>query len=94
MDGGGGGKSPLLQEARRDRRHAQDSVVAYSVWVGLPPPTRSSPPTTVDVGDAAALVLDRNGVLHGKPSRLLCTTCAAPFRPISLLGLVGTRVAG
>ena len=68
---------------------AEDSVVAYSVWGGLPRnwELAADYPSTSEA--LAALVLDRNGVLHGEPSRLLLDDMRSAVQANSLLGLIG-----
>ena len=69
---------------------AEDSVVAYSIWGGLP----RNWELAADYGSTsealAALVLDRNGVLHGEPSRLLLDDMRSAVQANSLLGLIGS----
>ena len=69
---------------------AEDSIVAYSVWGGLP----RNWELAADYGSTqealAALVLDRNGVLHGEPSRLLLDDMRSAVQANSLLALIGS----
>ena len=71
------------------RLDAEDSVVAYSVWGGLPRnwELAADYPSTTEA--LAALVLDRNGVLHGEPQRLLLDDMRSAVQANSLLGLIG-----
>ena len=68
---------------------AEGSVVAYSVWGGLPRnwELAADYPSTTEA--LAALVLDRNGVLHGEPQRLLLDDMRSAVQANSLLGLIG-----
>ena len=72
------------------RLDAEDSVVAYSIWGGLP----RNWELAADYGSTpealAALVLDRNGVLHGEPLRLLLDDMRSAVQANSLLALVGS----
>ena len=69
---------------------AEDSVVAYSIWGGLP----RNWELAADYGSTsealAALVLDRNGVLHGEPLRLLLDDMRSAVQAHSLLALIGS----
>ena len=70
---------------------AEESVVAYSIWGGLP----RNWELAADYGSTsealAALVLDRNGVLHSEPTRLLMDDMRSAVQANSLLGLIGSR---
>ena len=68
---------------------AEGSVVAYSVWGGLPRnwELAADYPSTTEA--LAALVLDRNGVLHAEPQRLLLDDMRSAVQANSLLGLIG-----
>ncbi len=68
----------------------EEAVIAYSVWGGLP----RNWELAVDYGSTqealVALVLDRNGVLHGEPPRLLLDDMRSAVQANSLLALIGT----
>ncbi len=68
---------------------AEGGVVAYSVWGGLPRnwELAADYPSTTEA--LAALVLDRNGVLHAEPQRLLLDDMRSAVQANSLLGLIG-----
>ena len=68
---------------------AEDGVVAYSVWGGLPRNWELAADYSSTRQALAALVLDRNGVLHGEPSRLLLDDMRSAVQAHSLLGLIG-----
>ena len=68
---------------------AEDSVVAYAVWGGLPRNWELAADYRSTTEAMAALVLDRNGVLHGEPSRLLLDDMRTAVQAHSLLGLIG-----
>ena len=68
---------------------AEDSVVAYSVWGGLPRNWELAADYRSTSEALAALILDRNGVLHGEPSRLLLDDMRSAVQANSLLGLIG-----
>ena len=84
--------APMPPEALPAALHLdpEDSVVAYSIWGGLP----RNWELAADYGSTsealAALVLDRNGVLHGEPSRLLLDDMRSAVQANSLLGLIGS----
>ena len=67
----------------------EQGVVAYSVWGGLP----RNWELAADYGSTAeaisALILDRNGVLHGEPFRLLLDDGRSIVQANSLLALIG-----
>ena len=67
----------------------EESVIAYSVWGGLP----RNWELAADYGSTeeaiVALVLDRNGVLHGEPPRLLLDDMRSAVQANSLLELIG-----
>lgn len=71
------------------RLDAEDSVEAYSVWGGLP----RNWELAADYGSTpealSALVLDRNGVLHGEPQRLLLDDMRSAVQANTLLALIG-----
>lgn len=71
------------------RLDAEDSVEAYSVWGGLP----RNWELAADYGSTpealSALVLDRNGVLHGEPRRLLLDDMRSAVQANTLLALIG-----
>lgn len=69
--------------------NAEDSVVAYSVWGGLPRNWELAADYASTSEALAALVLDRNGVLHGEPSRLLTDDMRSAVQANSLLALIG-----
>ena len=83
---------PMPPEALPEalRLGAEDSVVAYAVWGGLP----RNWELAADYGSTpealAALVLDRNGVLHGEPLRLLLDDMRSAVQANSLLALIGS----
>ena len=83
--------APMPPEALPAALHldAEESVVAYSIWGGLP----RNWELAADYGSTpealAALVLDRNGVLHGEPSRLLMDDMRSAVQANSLLALIG-----
>lgn len=83
--------APMPPEALPDALAlgAEDSVVAYSVWGGLPRnwELAADYPSTSEA--VAALVLDRNGVLHAEPPRLLLDDMRSAVQANSLLGLIG-----
>ena len=68
---------------------AEDGVIAYSVWGGLPRNWELAADYSSTWEALAALVLDRNGVLHGEPSRLLLDDMRSAVQAHSLLGLIG-----
>ena len=82
---------PMPPEALRGalQLDPEDSVVAYSVWGGLPRnwELAADYPSTSEA--LAALVLDRNGVLHGEPARLLLDDLRSAVQANSLLRLIG-----
>ena len=67
----------------------EEAVIAYSVWGGLP----RNWELAADYGSTqeaiVALVLDRNGVLHGEPPRLLLDDMRSAVQANSLLALIG-----
>ena len=71
------------------RLNAEESVVAYSVWGGLPRNWELASDYASTSEALAALVLDRNGALHGEPSRLLMDDMRSAVQANSLLALIG-----
>ena len=83
--------APMPPEALPAALHlnAEESVVAYSVWGGLPRNWELASDYASTSEALAALVLDRNGVLHGEPSRLLMDDMRSAVQANSLLALIG-----
>lgn len=69
---------------------AAESVVAYSIWGGLPRNWELAADHGSTSEALATLVLDRNGVLHNEPSRLLLDDMRSAIQANSLLGLIGS----
>ena len=84
--------TPMPPAALREalQLDAEQSVVAYAIWGGLPRNWELA--ADYDSTDEAvpALVLDRNGVLHGEPSRLLLDDMRSTVQANSLLTLIGS----
>ena len=83
---------PMPPEALSEalRLGAEDSVVAYAVWGGLPRNWELAADYDSTPEALAALVLDRNGVLHGEPLRLLLDDMRSAVQANSLLALIGS----
>ena len=77
-----------LREALR--LDGEQSVVAYSIWGGLPRnwELAADYPSTDEA--VPSLILDRNGVLHGEPARLLLDDMRSIVQANSLLTLIGS----
>ena len=84
--------APMPPEALRAALHldAEDSVVAYAVWGGLPRNWELASDYASTSEALAALVLDRNGVLHGEPTRLLMDDMRSAVQANTLLALIGS----
>ena len=68
---------------------AEAAVTAYAVWGGLPRNWELAADYGSTAEAIAALVLDRNGVLHGEPPRLLLDDMRSTVQAHSLLALIG-----
>lgn len=68
---------------------AEDAVTAWAVWGGLPRNWELAADYGSTAEALAALVLDRNGVLHGEPPRLLLDDMRSTVQAHSLLALIG-----
>ena len=68
----------------------EQAVTAYSVWGGLPRNWELAADYAGTEEALAALVLDRNGVLHGEPPRLLLDDMRSVVQANSLLALIGS----
>ena len=67
----------------------EEAIEAYAVWGGVPRYWElAAPMSTTDAIDR--LVLDRNGILHEEPVRLLLDDMRSAVQPYSLLSLVGS----
>ena len=83
--------TPMSPATLRDalQLDPEQGVVAYSIWGGLP----RNWELAADYGSTAeaipALILDRHGVLHGEPSRLLLDDVRSIVQANSLLALIG-----
>ena len=73
------------------RRRCPDGggVVAYSVWGGVPRNWELAADYDSTGEAVAALILDRNGVLHEEPLRILLDDMRSPVQSNSLLALIG-----
>ena len=73
------------------RRRCPDGggVVAYAVWGGVPRNWELAADYDSTGEAVAALILDRNGVLHGEPLRILLDDMRSPVQSNSLLALIG-----
>ena len=80
---------PALHEALQ--LDPEESVVAYAIWGWGGVPRNWELAADYDsTGEAvAALILDRNGVLHGEPLRILLDDMGSPVQSNSLLALIG-----
>jgi len=76
----------LSQALRVERSKA---VEAYAVWGGVPRYWELARDYATTWDAVAALVLDRNGVLHDEPNRLLIDDVRSPTQTISLLSVIG-----
>jgi uncharacterized protein len=76
-----------LPEALRMKPAA--SVEAYAIWGGVPRYWELARTQATTWEAVAALVLDRNGVLHDEPGRLLVDDVRSPSQTISLLSVIG-----
>jgi AAA+ ATPase superfamily predicted ATPase len=65
------------------------AVRAYAVWGGIPRYWELAAEHSSTRGAVRELVLDRNGVLHEEPLRLLRDDMRSPVQAYSLLSLVG-----
>ena len=68
---------------------AEDAVTAWAVWGGLPRNWELAADYGSTAEALAALILDRNGVLHGEPPRLLLDDMRSTVQAHSLLALIG-----
>ncbi len=78
---------PALHEALH--LAPEESVVAYSIWGGVPRNWEFAADYDSTGEAVAALILDRNGVLHGEPLRILLDDMRSPVQSNSLLALIG-----
>ena len=78
---------PALHEALH--LDPEESVVAYSIWGGVPRNWELAADYDSTGEAVAALILDRNGVLHGEPLRILLDDMGSPVQSNSLLALIG-----
>jgi AAA+ ATPase superfamily predicted ATPase len=69
---------------------AADGVVAYSVWGGIPRYWELASEYAGLESSIKALVLDRNGVLHEEPNRLLQEEMRSAVQARSLLATIGS----
>jgi hypothetical protein len=69
---------------------AKDAVEAYSVWGGVPRYWELARAHASTSAAIASLVLDRNGVLHEEPARLLQDDLRSSVQAQSLLSLIGS----
>ena len=83
--------TPMPAAALREalQLDAERSVVAYAVWGGLPRNWELAADYHSTEEAVPALILDRNGVLHGEPSRLLLDDMRSIVQANSLLALIG-----
>ena len=83
--------TPMPAAALREalQLDAERSVVAYAIWGGLPRNWELAADYHSTEEAVAALILDRNGVLHGEPSRLLLDDMRSIVQANSLLALIG-----
>lgn len=65
------------------------AVEAYAIWGGVPRYWELARDYASSWEAVSALVLDRNGVLHDEPHRLLVDDVRSPVQTISLLSLIG-----
>lgn len=72
------------------RRDPVGAVQAYSVWGGVPRYWELAAEFQTTRDAVRELVLDRNGVLHGEPFRLLLEDMRSPVQAYSILSLVGS----
>ena len=84
--------APMPPEALPAALHldAEDGVAAYSIWGGLPRNWELAADYGSTAEALAALVLDRNGVLHGEPQRLLLDDMRSAVQANTLLALIGS----
>ena len=68
---------------------ARQAVTAYSVWGGVPRYWELARACASTEEAVASLVLDRNGVLHDEPARLLQDEMRSSVQAQSLLSLIG-----
>ena len=68
----------------------EQAVIAYSVWGGLPRNWELAADYRGTEEALAALLLDRNGVLHAEPPRLLLDDMRSVVQANSLLTLIGS----
>ena len=68
----------------------KDAVRAYSVWGGVPRYWELARPYASTEEAIAMLVLDRDGVLHEEPTRLLQDDMRSSVQAQSLLSLIGS----
>ena len=66
------------------------AVEAYAVWGGVPRYWELARDYVSTWDAIAKLVLDRNGVLHDEPNRLLVDDVRTPMQTISLLSVIGS----
>ena len=83
--------TPMPAAALREalQLDAERSVVAFAVWGGLPRNWELAADYHSTEEAVPALILDRNGVLHGEPSRLLLDDMRSIVQANSLLTLIG-----
>jgi AAA+ ATPase superfamily predicted ATPase len=69
---------------------ARQAVTAYSVWGGVPRYWELACPHASTEEAIGSLVLDRNGVLHDEPARLLQDEMRSSVQAQSILSLIGS----
>ncbi len=65
------------------------AIEAFAIWGGVPRYWELAREYPSSWKAVSALVLDRNGVLHDEPNRLLVDDMRSPVQTISLLSLIG-----
>ena len=66
------------------------AIEAYAIWGGVPRYWELARDYATTWDAVSALVLDRNGVLHEEPNRLLVDDVSSPVQTISLLSVIGS----
>ena len=84
--------TPMLPAALRDalQLDPEQSVVAYSVWGGLPRNWELAADYDSTAEAVTAVILDRNGVLYGEPPRLLLDDMRSAVQANSVLSSIGS----
>lgn len=67
-----------------------EAMEAYAIWGGVPRYWELARNYTSTWDAVSGLVLDRNGVLHDEPNRLLVDDVRSPVQTMSLLSVIGS----